>query len=94
MYSDKSKQSLKSRSDEHKRSVKNCDCDSNSQNVASLNILIHDIINILYYEHGTDQGKFIYVYKHYLNFPRVRYHTINNSKQRAYHLQGFDLPFW
>ena len=32
-----------------------------SQNVALLNILVHDVINLLYYEHWTDKYKYFYV---------------------------------
>ena len=32
-----------------------------SWNVASLNILVHDVINLLYYEHWTDKQKYFYV---------------------------------
>ena len=33
-----------------------------SQNVAHLNILVHDVINLLYYEYWTDKQKYFYVY--------------------------------
>ena len=33
------------------------------RNVASLNILVHDTIDLLYYEHWTDKWKYLYVYK-------------------------------
>ena len=33
-----------------------------SQNVASLNILVHDMINLLYYEHWTGKQKYFYLY--------------------------------
>ena len=33
-----------------------------SQNVASLHILVHDVINFLYYEHWTEERKYFYVY--------------------------------
>ena len=33
-----------------------------SRNIASLNILVHDVINLLYYEHWTDKRKYFYVY--------------------------------
>ena len=32
-----------------------------SRNVASLNILVHDVINLLYYKHRTDKRKYFYV---------------------------------
>ena len=32
-------------------------------NVVSLNILVHDLINLLYYEHWTDKRKYFYVNK-------------------------------
>ena len=38
------------------------DGSSTSQNVALLNILVHDMINLLYYEHWTDKGKDFYIY--------------------------------
>ena len=31
-----------------------------SQNVAHLNILVHDVINSLYYEYWTDRQKYFY----------------------------------
>ena len=34
-----------------------------SRNVASLNILVHDMINLLYYEHWTVKRKYFYVYQ-------------------------------
>ena len=34
-----------------------------SRNVASLNILIHDLINLFYYEHWTDKRNYFYVYQ-------------------------------
>ena len=33
-----------------------------SRNVAHLNILVHDMINLLYYEYWTDKQKYLYVY--------------------------------
>ena len=33
-----------------------------SQSVASLNMLAHDMINLLYYEHWTDKWEYFYVY--------------------------------
>ena len=32
-----------------------------SQNVAHLNILVHDVINLLYYEYWKDKQKYFYV---------------------------------
>ena len=32
-----------------------------SRNVAHLNILVHDMINLLYYEYWTDKQKYLYV---------------------------------
>ena len=32
-----------------------------SQNVASLNIICHDVINILHYEHWSNKQKYFYV---------------------------------
>ena len=34
-----------------------------SQNVAHLNILVHDMINLLYYEYWTDKQKYLYEYR-------------------------------
>ena len=34
-----------------------------SRNVASLNLLVYDMINLLYYEHWTDKQKDFYVYR-------------------------------
>lgn len=31
------------------------------RNVASLNVLIHDVINLLYYEHWTHKRKYFYI---------------------------------
>ena len=31
-----------------------------SRNVASLNAFVHDLINLLYYEHRTDKRKYFY----------------------------------
>ena len=31
------------------------------QNVAHLNILVHDVINLLYYEYWTDKKKYFYI---------------------------------
>ena len=33
-----------------------------SRNVAHLNILVHDVINLLHYEYWTDEQKYFYVY--------------------------------
>ena len=33
-----------------------------SRNVAHLNILAHDMINLLYYGYWTDKQKYLYVY--------------------------------
>ena len=33
-----------------------------SQNVALINILVHDVTNLLYYEHRIDKQKYFYVY--------------------------------
>ena len=33
-----------------------------SRNVAYLNTLVHDVINLLHYEHWTDKQKYFYVY--------------------------------
>ena len=33
-----------------------------SRSVAHLNILVHDVINLLYYEYWTDKQKYFYVY--------------------------------
>ena len=33
------------------------------RNVAHLNILVHDVINLLYYEYWTDKQKYFYVYE-------------------------------
>ena len=35
--------------------------ESISRNVAHLNILVHDVINLLYYEYRTDKQKYFYV---------------------------------
>ena len=32
-----------------------------SQNVAHLNILVHDLINLLHYEYWTDKQKYFYI---------------------------------
>ena len=32
-----------------------------SWNVAQLNILVHNVINLLYYEHWTEKQKYFYV---------------------------------
>ena len=32
-----------------------------SRNVAELNILVHDVITLLYYEYWTDKQKYFYV---------------------------------
>ena len=32
-----------------------------SRNIAHLNILVHDMINLLYYEYWTDKQKYLYV---------------------------------
>ena len=37
------------------------DARSISRNVAHLNILVHDVINLLYYEYRTDKQKYFYV---------------------------------
>ena len=70
VYFGESKRSLKSRSDEHKRSVRNCDCDKNEiakhcweadhnfswdqkkvvDRESRLIVLVHDVLNLLYYE--------------------------------------------
>ena len=34
-----------------------------SRNVISLNILVHGVVNLLYYEHSTDKRKYFYVLK-------------------------------
>ena len=39
-------------------------------NVAHLNILVHDMINLLYYEYWTDKQKYLYVYQHQLSFKK------------------------
>ena len=44
-----------------------------SQNLTLLNTLVHDVINLLYYEHWTDKQKYFYVasllaHKLWLNF--------------------------
>ena len=31
------------------------------ENVAHLNVLVHDVINLLYYEYGTDKQKYFYI---------------------------------
>ena len=36
---------------------------SNSLNVASLNILVHDVIILLYYRHWPDKRKHFYIYQ-------------------------------
>ena len=33
-----------------------------SPDVASLNILVHDIIDLIYYEHWLDKQKYFYLY--------------------------------
>ena len=33
-----------------------------SRNEASLNTLVHDVVNLIYYEHWTDKWKYFYVY--------------------------------
>ena len=38
-----------------------------SRNAAHLNILVHDVINILYYEYRTDKQKYFYVYRNVWN---------------------------
>ena len=35
--------------------------------LASLNTLAHDVINVLYYEHWTDEQKYFYVYSEIVN---------------------------
>ena len=35
-----------------------------SRNVAHLNILVHDMINLLYHEYWTDKQKYLYVYEY------------------------------
>ena len=39
-----------------------------SRNVAHLYLLVHDMINLLYYEYWTDKQKYLYVYKGFLMF--------------------------
>ena len=34
-----------------------------SRNITHLNILVHDVINLLYYEYWTDKQKYFYVYE-------------------------------
>ena len=36
-----------------------------SRNVAHLNILVHDVINLLYYEYWTDKQKYLYVFQNF-----------------------------
>ena len=40
-----------------------------SRNVASLKILVHHVIKLLYYEHWANNRKYFYVYKHDLSPP-------------------------
>ena len=37
-----------------------------TRKVASLNILVHDLINLSYYEYWTDKRKYFYVYQNAL----------------------------
>ena len=39
------------------------DVESISQSIACFNILVHDMINLLYYEHWADKQKYLYVYE-------------------------------
>ena len=40
-----------------------------SRNVAALEILVHDVINLLYYEHWTDKQNYFYLYMWVFNSP-------------------------
>ena len=52
-----------------------------SRNVASLNILSHDVMNVLYYEHWTDWRKHFYVYIFY-NVEWVEVRKMNEFFER------------
>ena len=52
-----------------------------SRNVAHLNILVHDMINLLYYEYWTDKQKYLYVY---LLFYVIIFFDVNEFQMAAW----------
>ena len=61
-----------------------------SQNVASVNILGHDLISLLYYEHWTEKWKYFYVYQNALWWNHSSEDTETMIKYSCYtnHLQS------
>ena len=55
-----------------------------SRNVASLNILVHDVINLLHYEHWTDKRKYFYA-KDTLFETEIWRQTVENEQIYIWH---------
>ena len=49
------------------------------QNVDSLNMIAHNVINLLYYEHWTHKRKIFYVYKRYIIRMSQNFHEVFGS---------------
>ena len=58
-----------------------------SQNVDSLNIFVHNMINLVYYEHWKDKHKYFYVYQNAL----LQNHSSYNTETREIYDYGFIL---
>ena len=56
-----------------------------SRNVANLNILVHDMINLLYYEYWTDKQKYLYGSVYTYNFSVYEGKQNSSSEYRILH---------
>ena len=63
-----------------------------SQNVAHLNIIVHDMINLLYYEYWTDKQKYLYVYLAANIFKLNQYYSF--CKNLLFDISWVNSCFW